>query len=72
MTKKKMERIARGRRRAQGIGALAGTVTVFGILGKVYGKEMKEEAVKIAGEIKNKLPEPARNVIIVVKGKLGV
>ena len=72
MTQKKMERIVRGRRRAQGLGALTGALTVFAILGALYGEDMKEEAGKLASEAQEKMPEPAKNLISEVKSKLGL
>lgn len=50
MKQKKMERIIRRRRRAQGFGALSGALTVFAILGALYGSDMKQEAKKLAAE----------------------
>ena len=58
MTEKKMKKIIkrdRRRKRAQGIGALAGTLTSFAIIGLLYGGEMKEDAKKAKEEIKSKL-----------------
>lgn len=58
MTDKKMKKIIKRdkrRRRAQGIGALAGTLTSFAIIGLVYGDQMKEDAKKAKEEIKSKL-----------------
>ena len=58
MTEKKMKKILKRdkrRRRAQGIGALAGTLTSFAIIGLVCGDQMKEDAKKAKEEIKSKL-----------------
>ena len=70
MTQKRMERIVRGRRRAQGIGAFTGAFTVFAILGLIFGGDMKKEAKKIAEEVQGKIPEQAKNVIEDAKEKL--
>lgn len=67
-----MEKIVRRRKRAQGFGALSGVVTVFAILGAVYGKDMKEEAGKLAAEVQEKIPEPAKDLISQAKDKLGL
>ena len=72
MTQKRLERIARGRRRAQGFGAISGALTVFAILGAVYGKDMKEEAGKLAAEVQEKIPEPAKDLVAQAKEKLGL
>ena len=72
MTQKRMERIARGRRKAQGFGALTGALTVFAVLGALYGGDMKQEAGKLAAEVQEKMPEPAKNLIAEVKDKLGL
>lgn len=69
MTQKRMERIARGRRRAQGFGALTGVVTVFALLGAIYGKDMKEEAGKLATEVQEKIPAPVKDMIEGIKSK---
>ena len=58
MTDRKMKKMIkrdRRRRRAQGIGALAGALTSFAIIGLLYGGEMKEDAKKAKKEIKAKL-----------------
>lgn len=58
MTDRKMKKMIkrdRRRRRAQGIGALAGTLTSFAIIGLLYGGEMKKDAKKAKEEIKAKL-----------------
>ena len=68
MTQKRLERIARGRRRAQGFGALTGVVTVFAILGAIYGKDMKE-AGKLATEVQEKIPAPAKDLFESIKSK---
>ena len=72
MKQKSMERIARGRKRAQGFGALTGVLTVFGILGALYGKDMKNEAEKLAAEVQEKIPEPAKDLVAQAKEKLGL
>jgi hypothetical protein len=72
MKQKSLERIARGRRRAQGFGALTGVMTVFAILGAVYGKDMKEEAGKLAAEVEEKIPAPAKGLIEEAKKKIGL
>ena len=69
MTQKRLERIARGRRRAQGFGALTGVMTVFAILGAVYGKDMKDEAGKLATEVQEKIPAPAKDLLESIKSK---
>lgn len=71
MKTKRMERIIRRRRRAQGIGALGGVLTVFAILGAIYGKDMKQEAENLAAEAQEKMPEPAKEMIAKAKEKLG-
>lgn len=58
MTERKMKKMIkrdRRRRRAQGIGALAGTLTSFAIIGLLYGGEMREDAKKAKEEIKSRL-----------------
>ena len=72
MTQKRLERIARGRRRAQGFGALTGVMTVFAVLGAIYGKDMKEEAGKLATEVQEKIPAPAKDLLAQAKDKLGL
>lgn len=72
MKQKSLERIARGRRRAQGFGALTGALTVFAVLGALYGKDMKEEAGKLAAEVQEKIPEPAKGLLEQAKEKLGL
>ena len=72
MSTKRMERIIRGRRRAQGFGAISGVLTVFAILGAIYGKDMKQEAEKMAAEAQEKMPEPAKEAISKAKEKLGL
>ena len=69
MTQKRLERIARGRRRAQGFGALTGVVTVFAILGAIYGKDMKEEAGNLATEVQEKIPAPVKDLVESIKNK---
>lgn len=70
MTQKRMERIVKGRRLAQGIGALGGTLTVFAALGAIYGEDMKKEAKNIAAEVQEKIPEPAKKLIAEAKEKV--
>ena len=72
MTQKKMERIIRGRRISQGIGALGGVFTVFALPGAVYGDDMKKEAEKLASEVQDKIPDKAKELIGEAKGKLGL
>lgn len=72
MNQKKMEKIIRRRRRAQGIGALAGTLTTFAILGALFGGDMKDEAKQIAAEAKEKIPEEAKKLASEAKTKLGL
>lgn len=58
MTEKKMKKLMKmekRRKRARGIGALAGTATAFAILGMLYGEDMKKEAKLVAEEAKGKL-----------------
>ena len=52
---KKLMKIEKRRKRARGIGALAGTATAFAILGMLYGEDMKKEAKLVAEEAKGKL-----------------
>ena len=55
MKQQKMERIVRRRKTAQGLGALTGTLTVFAILGAIFGGDMKQEAKQLLQEAKEKL-----------------
>lgn len=58
MTDKKMKKIIkrdRRRRRAQGIGALAGTLTSFAVIALLFGGEIKNDAKKAKEEIKSRL-----------------
>ena len=52
---KKLMKMEKRRKRARGIGALAGTATAFAILGMLYGEDMKKEAKLMAEEAKGKL-----------------
>lgn len=58
MTERKMKKMIkrdRRRRRARGIGALAGTLTSFAVIALLFGGEMKEDAKKVKAEIKTKM-----------------
>ena len=54
MTQRRMEKIVKRRKVSQGIGALGGALTVFAVLGAIYGEDMKKEAGKLAAEVQEK------------------
>lgn len=72
MTQKRMEKIVKRRRLSQGIGALGGALTVFAVLGAIYGEDMKKEAGKLAAEAQEKVPDKAKQLLGEAKGKLGL
>ena len=72
MTQKRMERIVRRRKAAQGFGALGGVLTVFAVLGVVYGEDMKNEAEKLVTEAQDKVPGKAKELLADAKSKLGM
>ena len=72
MTQKRMEKIVKRRKVSQGIGALGGALTVFAVLGAIYGEDMKKEAGKLAAEVQEKVPDKAKGLLEDAKGKLGL